>query len=83
MMPAESRENPLMKKGNSDAFFEEKHLTKNRNHPGVATHPDQSAAGAGSRWADSAHRICRGTPAGGIQHYRKRPLFGENSRPDV
>ena len=31
MMPAESRENPLLKKGNSDAFFEEKHLTKNNN----------------------------------------------------
>ena len=30
-MPAESRENPLLKKGNSDAFFREKYLTKN-NH---------------------------------------------------
>lgn len=29
-MPAESRENPLLKKGNSDAFFKEKYLTKNR-----------------------------------------------------
>ena len=29
-MPAESRENPMLKKGNSDAFFKEKHLTKNR-----------------------------------------------------
>ena len=28
-MPAESRENPMLKKGNSDAFFKEKHLTKN------------------------------------------------------
>ena len=28
-MPAESRENPLLKKGNSDAFFREKYLTKN------------------------------------------------------
>ena len=28
-MPAESRENPLLKKGNSDAFFKEKYLTKN------------------------------------------------------
>ena len=28
-MPAEGRENPLPKKGNSDAFFKEKHLTKN------------------------------------------------------
>ncbi len=28
-MPAESRENPLMKTGNSDAFFREKCLTKN------------------------------------------------------
>lgn len=29
-MPAESRENPLQKKGNSDAFFMEKYLAKNR-----------------------------------------------------
>lgn len=28
-MPAESRENPLLKKGISDAFFKEKYLTKN------------------------------------------------------
>ena len=28
-MPAEGRENPLQKKGNSDAFFREKYLTKN------------------------------------------------------
>ena len=27
-MPAEGRENPLLKKGNSDAFFKEKYLTK-------------------------------------------------------
>ena len=30
-MPAESRENPLLKKGNSDAFFKEKYLTKNKD----------------------------------------------------
>lgn len=29
-MPAEGRENPLLKKGNFDAFFREKYLTKNR-----------------------------------------------------
>ena len=29
IMPAEGRENPLLKKGNSDAFFREKYLTKN------------------------------------------------------
>ena len=28
-MPAEDRENHLLKKGNSDAFFREKYLTKN------------------------------------------------------
>lgn len=28
-MPAEGRENPLLKKGNSDAFLREKYLTKN------------------------------------------------------
>ena len=33
-MPAEGRENPLLKKGNSDAFFREKYLTKN-NHDGT------------------------------------------------
>ena len=36
-MPAEGRENPLLKKGNSDAFFREKYLTKNsekRKQPG-------------------------------------------------
>ena len=32
-MPAESRENPLLEKGNFDAFFREKYLTK--NIPGV------------------------------------------------
>ena len=31
-MPAEGRENPLLKKGNSDAFFREKYLTKNREN---------------------------------------------------
>lgn len=31
-MPAEGRENPLLKKGNSDAFFREKYLTKNTRH---------------------------------------------------
>ena len=30
-MPAEGRENPLLKKGNSDAFFREKYLTKNNS----------------------------------------------------
>lgn len=30
IMPAEGRENPLLKKGNSDAFFREKYLTKNK-----------------------------------------------------
>lgn len=30
-MPAEGRENPLLKKGNSDAFFREKYLTKNND----------------------------------------------------
>ena len=28
-MPAEGRENPLLKKGNSNAFFKEKYLIKN------------------------------------------------------
>lgn len=32
-MPAEGRENPLLKKGNSDAFFREKYLTKNNRIP--------------------------------------------------
>lgn len=32
-MPAEGRENPLLKKGNSDAFFREKYLTKNIGLP--------------------------------------------------
>ena len=31
-MPAEGRENPLLKKGNSDAFFREKYLTKNNGY---------------------------------------------------
>ena len=29
-MSAESRENPLLEKGNFDAFFREKYLTKNK-----------------------------------------------------
>ena len=33
-MPAEGRENPLLKKGNSDAFFREKYLTKNSSTAG-------------------------------------------------
>ena len=32
-MPAESRENPLLKNGNSDAFLREKYLTKNTVFP--------------------------------------------------
>jgi len=31
-MPAESRENPLMKTGNFNAFFREKYLTKNNKY---------------------------------------------------
>ena len=34
-MPAEGRENPLLKKGNSDAFFREKYLTKNNRNDGI------------------------------------------------
>lgn len=34
-MPAEGRENPLLKKGNSDAFFREKYLTKNTDESSV------------------------------------------------
>ena len=30
-MPAEGRENPLLKKGNFDTFFREKYLTKNKH----------------------------------------------------
>ena len=33
-MPAKSRENPLTKTGNFDAFFREKYLTKNRSGGG-------------------------------------------------
>lgn len=33
-MPAEGRENHLLKKGNSDAFFREKYLTKNSKFEG-------------------------------------------------
>ena len=36
-MPAEGRENHLLKKGNSDAFFREKYLTKNTNVITVGT----------------------------------------------
>ena len=36
-MPAEGRENPLLKKGNSDAFFREKYLTKNNTKEIPAT----------------------------------------------
>lgn len=39
-MPAEGRENPLLKKGNSDAFFREKYLTKNREN-GKCQQPQQ------------------------------------------
>ena len=37
-MPAEGRENPLLKKGNSDAFFREKYLTKNIRRFAVDMH---------------------------------------------
>ena len=42
MMPAEGRENPLLKKGIFDAFFREKYLTKNTLGTGggtVSAHP--------------------------------------------
>ena len=39
MMPAESKENPLLKKGNSDAFFKEKYLTKNTQDVRLCTVP--------------------------------------------
>ena len=38
-MPAEGRENPLLKKGNSDAFFREKYLTKNKESAGAPHRP--------------------------------------------
>lgn len=38
-MPAEGRENPLLKKGNSDAFFKEKYLTKNNRYHCQKTTP--------------------------------------------
>lgn len=47
-MPAEGRENPLLKKGNFDAFFREKYLTKNTHGIG--------------RWYDAVKdRIGKGT----------------------
>ena len=39
-MPAEGRENPLLKKGNSDAFFREKYLTKNKADIFISTLSD-------------------------------------------
>jgi len=46
--PAESEENPSMKKGNLDAFFEEKGLTENSSdHPAqsITTLPPYSSKG--------------------------------------
>ena len=42
-MPAEGRENHLLKKGNSDAFFREKYLTKNRFSDAGAVFPAGAA----------------------------------------
>ncbi len=43
-MPAEGRENPLLKKGNSDAFFREKYLTKNIRLKSATRSVSQEAA---------------------------------------
>ena len=43
-MPAEGRENPLLKKGNSDAFFSEKYLTKNTQGTPSPLAPSQAAS---------------------------------------
>lgn len=37
-MPAGNRENPLLKEGNSDAFFREKCLTKNSYYTALVNH---------------------------------------------
>ncbi len=51
-MPAEGRENPLLKKGNSDAFFREKYLTKN-------THPGSQCGYATFSTRRTAYEMCR------------------------
>lgn len=54
-MPAEGRENPLLKKGNSDAFFREKYLTKN-NYEVVLLKLEQISA---ALYAKSVYIGCR------------------------
>ena len=78
-MPAESRENPLLKKGNSDAFFREKYLTKNTGY----NINDYNNGYAGNGQVVDAVRVYYNTPADyaaqyGYQkaQYRVAPLGG-------
>ena len=61
-MPAEGRENPLLKKGNSDAFFREKYLTKNRwaDLIGINTRKVVDAILTFGRVEQQAYRSCMG-----------------------
>ena len=65
-MPAEGRENPLLKKGNSDAFFREKYLTKNSGSDGDLP-KRQVQAGFQPRHAAVSQRTPAGFYAGGHQ----------------
>lgn len=59
-MPAEGRENPLLKKGNFDAFFREKYLTKN-------TFVMYLLSGSGTSDHPSVYTpVCPARPSGGF-----------------
>ena len=90
-MPAEGRENPLLKKGNSDAFFREKYLTKNTDHHtcGYDKDPDcfHGSLEPPSGLYDPHDHIDAYSPdsnyvADLIDHYKRACLRHEQSRRD-
>ena len=87
-MPAEGRENPLLKKGNSDAFFREKYLTKNRkDRPDRDGGPLPCQRGCDQRYLRSDHqsrRCVEPDPAAGGTDQRGRGIgrTTDGGRPD-
>ena len=73
-MPAESRENPLLKIGNSDAFFREKYLTKNKIPNSQTGSPDweQRCPNYGKSFGGSQLWILEGGRACSEPHYGSR-----------
>ena len=83
-MPAEGRENPLLKKGNSDAFFREKYLTKNTPAQVAAPSPSQPGAGTAPAGADpGSPALPRPPPRAGTRSYDHCPSCPPSTPPAV